>query len=494
MALAKHPDCSMTLARGLSYRGDLLAPIERLDSVASTLHVARGENEPLIVIGPASSSTAAAIPTLTMPESFGVELYRAAPVRINDKVMAFDALVPADRSIAESDSKIHPRVFLADIRVPANVAAGDYIVDIELGDCSKTFRLRVFDVLLPERHRYVVQAAIDPPNNAQPTRDATLTPDDQNADAIRVAEQALRFGINSFAGVFPKITSASMHSDRSRETLAALRNFLSRPEVRYFRLPVSQYYRGSTYSDRHGFPGEAQDVVQLLQEELLPYRALIDNDDLAGKFLMKLWDEPAGGNYSEVAALYDAARNAFPDLPLELAEQPEPALKGLADIWTIHNDYLVEDAIRHERSLGNRVLLYANMAHAIQSDSDTMRKIGWVLWRYNLDGYHFWRLNWWNKDPWTTRSAWKIDFNKTGTLVYPGAGRAVYPSVRLLAFRDGLEDAMLLELLDNCVRDTQVRDWTTAAHAMISTAADNLFAGNLYAERSRMLALLESCS
>jgi hypothetical protein len=74
-----------------------------------------------------------------------------------------------------------------------------------------------------------------------------------------------------------------------------------------------------------------------------------------------------------------------------------------------------------------------------------MRILGWLLWKYNLDGYLFWAINWWKEDPWKTVSSKKKDFLKRGTLVYPDPRTGkIYPSLRLEAFRDGIEDMLLL--------------------------------------------------
>jgi hypothetical protein len=71
-----------------------------------------------------------------------------------------------------------------------------------------------------------------------------------------------------------------------------------------------------------------------------------------------------------------------------------------------------------------------------------------MLWRYKLDGYYFWAVNWWRKDPWTTISS-KEDSFKRGTLIYPSPLTGMpLPSLRLEAFRDGIEDMLMLKILD----------------------------------------------
>jgi hypothetical protein len=82
-----------------------------------------------------------------------------------------------------------------------------------------------------------------------------------------------------------------------------------------------------------------------------------------------------------------------------------------------------------------------------------MRILGWLIWKYRLVGYLLWAVNWWKEDPWATVSSQKADFFKRGTLVYPGPGGAVYPSLRLEQLRVGLEDLLLLKQLERAAGD-----------------------------------------
>ncbi len=256
---------------------------------------------------------------------------------------------------------------------------------------------------------------------------------------------------------------------------------------------MSQYHRGSTYADRLGRSTNSAEIVNRLDEEMEPYREILNDAASRKKLVIKLWDEPVPDNYAEIVTLYTSVREVLPDIPLELAEQPDPRLDDVADIWTVYIDYLLEEAVRVEHDKGKRMLLYANKMHAIHNDSDTMRKIGWILWRFDLDGYHFWRLNWWNRDPWTTRSSWAADFDKTGTFVYPVGDAEAFSSIRLLSFREGMEDAALLNQLEACASDATAVSWISSLKSRIISDSNDPLLFNMYRERAKLLQFLKSC-
>jgi hypothetical protein len=173
--------------------------------------------------------------------------------------------------------------------------------------------------------------------------------------------------------------------------------------------------------------------------------SLIKNPKWTGKLGFKLWDEPKPRDYPDVVLSYRIAKKISPSLKLELSEQPEPELHNVADVWTPYIKFLSPSDVDEQHRLGKEVWIYANEVHGIDHPLHGMRILGWLLWKYHLDGYLFWAINWWKEDPWKTVSSKKKDFLKRGTLVYPDPRTGkIYPSLRLEAFRDGIEDMLLL--------------------------------------------------
>jgi len=168
---------------------------------------------------------------------------------------------------------------------------------------------------------------------------------------------------------------------------------------------------------------------------------------------MRLWDEPKPAQYSEVVLLYKAARKVFPEFSLELTEQPDDALLNIADVYIVNPRWFDEKQVNQAHRKGSKVWIYCNKASGIDEPLKGMRIIGWLIWRYRLDGYLFFSMNYWDEDPWKGSSRMY-----RGTFLYPDyQGQSVYPSLRLEVFREGLEDAAILKRVESLAeksRDT----------------------------------------
>ena len=73
------------------------------------------------------------------------------------------------------------------------------------------------------------------------------------------------------------------------------------------------------------------------------------------------------------------------------------------------------------------------------------RIIPWMCWKFDLDGYLYWCINFWRVNPWKNTETYPGQ-NGGGCLYYPGRDGPV-GSLRLEALRDGLEDYEYLWLL-----------------------------------------------
>lgn len=87
------------------------------------------------------------------------------------------------------------------------------------------------------------------------------------------------------------------------------------------------------------------------------------------------------------------------------------------------------------------------------------RIIPWMCWKFDLDGYLYWCINYWKGSPWENPAPYPRQ-NGNGFLYYPGRDGPV-GSLRLEALRDGLEDYEYLWLLRDRVR--QCREKGVAA-------------------------------
>jgi len=98
------------------------------------------------------------------------------------------------------------------------------------------------------------------------------------------------------------------------------------------------------------------------------------------------------------------------------------------------------------------------------------RLIPWVCWQDKLDGYLYWCVNVWEKDPWQTAETYRNQ-NGNGSFYYPGKDGPVH-SLRLEAFRDGMEDYEYFYLLksraDAARSDKSKADVVAAADKALS--------------------------
>ena len=84
---------------------------------------------------------------------------------------------------------------------------------------------------------------------------------------------------------------------------------------------------------------------------------------------------------------------------------------------------------------------------AIDFDSIDYRIIPWLCWKYDLKGFLYWCVNWWDiVDPYVSAANTKWEQNGNGLLFYPGENGPV-DSIRAEIYRDGMEDYEYFYLL-----------------------------------------------
>ena len=162
---------------------------------------------------------------------------------------------------------------------------------------------------------------------------------------------------------------------------------------------------------------------------------------------VKIGDEPQEQAYPVVCDVARAAREALPSAKTELTIAPKPEFEGLIDIWVPYASHFDASVARERQKKGEEVWLYYNELHGIDCPALCMRAVPWLLWKFGLDGYHFWSINCWPLDPWTTPVSHTCNCYNRGVFVYPDPrdGSPV-DSTRWELFREGLEDYLYLHL------------------------------------------------
>lgn len=216
----------------------------------------------------------------------------------------------------------------------------------------------------------------------------------------------------------------------------------------------------------------------------------------------KLWDEPLPINYPEVVYTYTGVHNCTKNLSLELTEEPSTALGDIADIWTVNLNALSEAAVQTARQQNDRIYLYANRLHDIQTNPQTIRNIGWLMGYFGLDGYHFWSVSDWGNGT-LEQTAGDTANEERGTLFYwDSTANKLMSSLRMEMFQQGLEEMQLLGIVKKCAvsaskssakaSDVLKRLAATMAKWNFSNGSDP--GSQLIAYRSELLSTAVACN
>ena len=170
------------------------------------------------------------------------------------------------------------------------------------------------------------------------------------------------------------------------------------------------------------------------------------------------YDEPAGNEFGVLEKNYKTIRSVWPELAIILTEKYMPRFKNLVDIWCTPSYEVTFNDVKKIHADGKEAWYYTCCSERypyptmrIDRPGAVHRAIGWLAWRYDLDGYLFWNSNEWSPTAQDRTLRYRIAGPQGGDgyLFYPNLpGRKLNPSLRLFQLRDGLEDAEYMLLID----------------------------------------------
>ena len=134
------------------------------------------------------------------------------------------------------------------------------------------------------------------------------------------------------------------------------------------------------------------------------------------------------------------------------------AIDEPAFIWCPHINHFNAAFQAERQRLGEPNWMYVCMTTWKSSYPDiwridrpgaTHRAVGSWLWRYGCDGFLYWCVDYWRKDPFETPDIFRDHINGDGFLFYPDPQKEhdPFPSIRAALTRDGFEDYELLTLV-----------------------------------------------
>lgn len=195
------------------------------------------------------------------------------------------------------------------------------------------------------------------------------------------------------------------------------------------------------------------------------YRTFIDHVTKKGwrdRIVYYLSDEPHESNPATIAglaAVADMARTIAPDVPIYSSTwRYIDGLAGHLTMWGIGPHGSFDRQKRSARRKAGDRFWYTTDGHMC-TDTPLLaveKLLPWLCFKYGVAAYEFWGVSWWTLDPWERGWHWYIRQsadgknyrwvrypNGDGFLAYPGGdgrGEGPFPTIRLLAARDGVED------------------------------------------------------
>ncbi len=206
-------------------------------------------------------------------------------------------------------------------------------------------------------------------------------------------------------------------------------------------------------------------------------------------------DRTGSANIKNIKALAQLVHDHAPDLRVMIVAC-DPAYEAVARefpayIWCPHINHFHAGFQQRRRRMGEPSWMYVCMTTRKQAYPDiwridregvSHRAIGSWLWRNRCDGFLFWCVDYWRKNPYETPDIFAKGVNGDGFLFYPDPEKRAdpFPSIRLALTRDAFEDYDLFSLLQQAVTSLRDRgDPSDAYTLLLSRAASLLDLGTL---------------
>jgi len=202
-------------------------------------------------------------------------------------------------------------------------------------------------------------------------------------------------------------------------------------------------------------------------------------------------------NYAELKERHRegvrALRSVAPGLEVMATTDIDPDLHGWVDLWCPLAERWDGELARQYAAAGEKSWFYwciggSRPALLIDFPAIDPRLIGWLCWKYQVEGFLYYWINMWQgRDPGDGRplfpeAPWEFctpakSGNGSGLLIYPGRQMGeVYSSIRFENIRDGLEDYEYLQRLRELVLQAEEAG---VARALTGEARELLQVGDL---------------
>jgi len=211
------------------------------------------------------------------------------------------------------------------------------------------------------------------------------------------------------------------------------------------------------------------EFVTAFTERIRAYADHLRAKGWADKAYVYVYDEAPESAWPEVKKIDRAIKAAAPEVRiLQCLNEPEgvKALTGFADVFDVYVPHYTKAGVADAQKRGAEVWL-ATCCYPMENPNFFLeyplldvRATFWVCWKHQVNGFEYWSATSWGRNgqqkgakwpqtPWISNAFGK--YNGDGYLLYPGDNGRPYSSIRLEAFRDGLEDYEYLWTLRDLV-------------------------------------------
>ncbi|MBI2892046.1 MAG: DUF4091 domain-containing protein [Deltaproteobacteria bacterium] len=448
------------------------------------IFAAKNELEPFqIVVRPDADSVASiAMTAFSGPGTIdGLDLARVGYVRIPEPSDASsiptgwmpDPLEPTTFGASESVAGGENQPYWVTVRVPADVAAGDYgatlTVTVDGAEQAIPVSLHVFDFALPREIGFDGNwnTSFEALGGGESLERAQMLKDFFFEHRLVPSGVAWPAGLNYNGGITYDCESGTFVEEDNPYDFSQLGpryidgegwNGTGFPSFQIMQFVDNDTPRPSSFcgADRGG-DHFGTDAFNVQWSNLL---AAIDQYLVArgwedeGYYYVQ--NEPQGQEDYDIAAfLARLARDAAPDLRIAVSEEPKPEIAehpdgdgASFDLWWADLSEFDPDYAAARQALGEDVwwyFLYGDLPPhfnpiTIDHAGIETRIAFWAAWKFRIRGFAYYSVTGWGGDPYGDPRPQGTDQNGDGFLLYPPAGGELVSSIRWELLREGVED------------------------------------------------------
>ena len=224
-----------------------------------------------------------------------------------------------------------------------------------------------------------------------------------------------------------------------------------------------------------GFEPFTKEYADAYTKCLKAYMDHLRKKGWADKVVLYVSDEPhfrRKGVVEQMIKLCQMIRSIEPQMRIYSSTWEYcPEWAGHINVWGVgpHGSFPVE-TLRERQRAGDTLWFTTDGHMCLDTPSCAIeRLLPWLCWKYGVQAYEFWGVNWWTYDPWErgwhtfiSQSDDGVKYyyvrypNGDGYLAYPGKRVGVdgpVSSIRLEQVREGIEDYEYLHLLDQLIAE-----------------------------------------